>query len=361
MKYRIMGNIVNITIENKEIEEILMNELKLYEKDTGEENINIYIVDKIELNDKYSNTPSIHKTFDNGFIANFGSNKVLYKKENQIIDIYLEIDMRKSFLRKFLSMAYKYNYETVGQIIHELILVPANFFIQNKALIHASSMKHERTGKTILFGGTGGVGKTSLELLLCRDLEYSFISDDIAIVDNSGAVYPNLSFPKIYAYNVVGNVELRNLIFKDKNIIDKFQWNLKKRLRGDSSVRRALSPLYLYKKIEIKKRNVDEYYMLYKTNTVDNITIEKLNYRDASDMTLKIIKNEYQSVFQHITWHEYNCKLMGFNPILKLDDILDRWLDLYMQLFKNIQCYTVKIPIDIKHDEFLSEMKKKFK
>jgi hypothetical protein len=361
MKYKIMDNIVGITIEDKEVKEILMNELKLYEEDRGKTNINIYIVDKIKFDYKYSNTPSIHKTFNNGFLADFGSNKVLYKRKNNITEIYLEINMKKNFLRKFLNIAYRYNFENIGHIIHELILVPANFFIHNKAIIHASSMKHRITGKTILFGGTGGVGKTSLELLLCRELEYNFISDDIAIVDNNGIIYPNLSFPKIYAYNVVENIELKNLIFQDKNVIDKLQWSFRKKLRGNSSVRRALSPLYLYNNIETKENKIDEYYMLYKSKTVNKIAIEKLNFEDAADMTLQIIKNEYHSVFQHITWHEYNCKLMGFKPILELDDMLNRWLDLYLQIFKNIQCYTIKIPMDINHDEFLSVMKKRFK
>ncbi|SMC09972.1 hypothetical protein [Nitratiruptor tergarcus] len=361
MKYKIMDNAVNINIVNHKLRELLEKELRIYKKTQENENIKINIVDKLKINNKYSNNPSIHTTFRNGFLANFGGNKVLYKKNDNIIEIDVEINMKKNYLRKFLNISYRYNFENIGHIIHELILVPTIFFFYNKAIVHASSMKHHRKEKTILFGGTGGVGKTSLELLLCKELEYSFISDDIAIIDNIGNIYPNLSYPKIYAYNVINNNKLKKLIFKNKNFMDKLQWNIMRKLKGDSGVRRAISPLLLYNNIETGKNKIDEYYILYKTNTINQITIEKLNSENAAYLSLKIIRNEYNSIFQHIIWHEYNCSLMKYKPILKIDEILNRWLKIYLNVFKNIQCYLVKIPTSIDHNDFLSFMKNKFK
>ncbi len=360
MTYRIFGKKIKINIECLEIKHILEKELSIYPKsDENTSDVDIYFIEKLLLDEIYSNSPAIHKTFKNGFLANFGSNKILFKKEEKL-KIYIQINKTKKFLGKFRSIGYRHNIENVGQILHELILVPINFFYSDRALIHASSMKNLNTNKTLMFGGTGGVGKTSLELLLCKELDYSFISDDIAIVVDK-KVFPNLSYPKIYAYNVEENKNFENLLFKGRNLIDKIQWNFLKKLKGLNRVRRAISPDEIFSSIEIESNNIDEYYLLFRTNNVNSIEFEEINYNQASQLTLDIIKNEYHSILQHIIWHEYNANLMNFQSILNTEQIYANWLNIYMNIFKNIKCIIVKIPIDIQHDEFLSQMKDKFK
>jgi len=359
MKYKIMGNIVDVKVNDREVRNVLIDELSIYDKAQEQADVNLYIVDDVNLECVYSNTPSIHKTVENGFLADFSGNKVLYKKEG-VLEIYVELNKRKNFLRKFISMEYKNNIENIGQLLHELVFIPINFFIGNKTIIHSSSMKNTITGKSVMIGGTGGVGKTSLELMLCRDLNYSFISDDIAVVDDECNIYPNLASPKIYAYNLAGNDSLKSLIFKKRNFMDKLQWWFIKNIRGNNNVRRAVSPQLLYKNYETCKNRLGDYFVLYKSNDVNEITVTELDAKEASSLTLDIMKNEYHSVFQHITWHEYNCRLMNFKPIVVLDSILAKWLGTYNEIFKSIKCYSVKIPVDISHEQFLSEMKKKF-
>ena len=53
--------------------------------------------------------------------------------------------------------------------------------------------------------GKGGVGKTSIEIDFCLNNKMSFLTDDIAIGDVNGDVYPNYNWPKIYGYNLLGN------------------------------------------------------------------------------------------------------------------------------------------------------------
>lgn len=360
MTYLIFDKKIKINTECLEIKYIVEKELSIYpQSDKNTSDIDIYFVEKLLLDEIYSNSPVIHKTFKNGFLANFGSNKILFKQEEKL-KIYIQIDKTKKFRGKFLSMGYRYNIENIGQILHELVLVPINFFYSDRALIHASSMKNLNTNKTLMFGGTGGVGKTSLELLLCKELNYSFISDDIAIVA-SNKVFPNLSYPKIYAYNVEKNKDFENLLFRERDLIDKFQWNFLKKLKGPNRVRRAISPAKIYSSIEMESNNIDEYYLLFRTNGVENIEFEEISYNQASQLTLDIIKNEYHSVLQHIIWHEYNANLMGFESILNIEQIYSNWFNSYMNMFKNIKCTIVKIPIDIQHDTFLGQMKDKFR
>ena len=88
----------------------------------------------------------------------------------------------------------------------ELLQQPLN--VSDLSLIHASGVVLSN-GKAILLGGTGGIGKTSLELELCLNEKASFLTDDIAVIDKEGFLWPNLSFPKIYGYNLAGNKALK--------------------------------------------------------------------------------------------------------------------------------------------------------
>ncbi len=360
MIYNIFGKNIQINIKNSELKEILLKELEIYGKgDIEKLDYTINFIEKIELSGIYSNTPSIHKTLNNGFFCDFGICKVLFTKVDNL-KINVEYKASESYLSKFRSIMYRNSSENIGQVLHELIFIPLNFFDKERTIIHSSSMKNLDTNRTLMIGGTGGVGKTSLELLLCRELNYSFISDDIAVVDNKGLLYPNLAFPKIYAYNVIDNKELKNVLFMNRTVIDKMQWDIRKKLRGNSSVRRSISPQDIFKSIETSFNKIDDYYILFKTNEANRIIVKDISSEMASEMTLEILKNEYHSVFQHITWHEYNCRLMGYEPVLRLEDIFSNWKNLYNKIFTEINCKIVKIPLTIKHQEFLKEMKSIF-
>ncbi|MBA1420216.1 MAG: hypothetical protein FAF03_04965 [Epsilonproteobacteria bacterium] len=360
MIYEIFGRNIQINIENIQLKNILKEELQHYLINNKNADVIITIGEHFPKEQEFSNTPTIHKSFKNAFLSDYGSYKILYINDVQL-NIYVSMENINNFLRKFISIDFRENYDRIGHIVHELVLVPLNLFFNDRALIHASTMKNLYNGRTVMFGGTGGVGKTSLELLLCRELNYSFISDDIAIVTKDSGVYPNLAYPKIYAYNVENNKSLEKILFSNKPYIDKLQWNFIKKYRGNNRVRRSISPSKIYNSIEVNKNYVDEYYVLFKTNTVTSIEIFPITEEEATSVSFKIIQNEYQSVFQHIIWHEYNCELMNFSPLITMKNINQVTVDIYENFFKKVKCYKIKIPIDIKHDEFLNQMKDKFK
>jgi len=348
-------------IEDIEIAEILKERLNVYPIADGDYDIEINFVKKINISSNYFNNPSTHFTFKNGFVIDFGTIKVRYTKEELLLKIDVEVNKRDSFISKFRSINYESTIDSIGELLHELVLIPMNFFDQDCALIHASSMKNTNTQKVIMIGGTGGVGKTSLELALCRELGYSFISDDIAVVSSDLAIYPNLSYPKIYAYNISNNIDLYKSIFTNRSFVDKFQWSLLKKIRGSNKVRRSISPSSLFNSYEKYANKIDSYYILSRTDKVDNIEIKELKSEDAAEMTLKIIKNEYTSVLQHIIWHEYNALLYGSYPIIKELNLYKKWFEIYKKIFSNIDCFVIYVPVNISHNDFLKTMKSNFK
>ena len=226
---QIFGKNIKFEIMDKQLENILINELKLYNSiTTNKIDVKIHFTPKlIQLNEQYI-SPNIHTTTRNGFLADYGCCKILYLKED-ILKIYIEI-RKSSFIQKFKSFDFNTTVEAVGTILHELVLIPMIYFFDNLTIIHASSFKNIKSGETYIIGGTGGVGKTSLELLYCKKNNFSFISDDIAVIDDNGNIYPNLSYPKIYAYNATNN-NLTKLILSDDTFAGKIHWYLMKKIR----------------------------------------------------------------------------------------------------------------------------------
>ncbi len=353
----IFGKSVKFIFEDERVAKTLSNELALY-MDSPHSNIDVEVIFvKKMINIKYQYiSPAIHTTTHNGFLAHYGSSKVFYIKKENVLKIYIEI-LKTSLLIKCISVDFNTALESVGTILHELVLVPMTYFYDDLTIVHASSFKNKNTNKVYLIGGTGGVGKTSLELLYCKKNNYSFISDDIAVVDNKGNVYPNLSFPKIYAYNVGSDKEFEKFVLSNDSIYGKFQWHFIKMLRGEKRVRRRLSATTLYGQVEQNSSNINNYNILARNNQQKDITKERIaNIDDVVQNTLNIIKNEYHTFHQHIVWHEYNCLINNIKPIIRLEQSFATTKEILYSCFRNTENYYIKIPNNLKHSDFISNM-----
>jgi hypothetical protein len=279
-------------------------------------------------------------------------------KEKQIVAIDFKINensgIRKS-IRKQVNIQYTNRTENIGQILHENVLVPLMLLRSDRLVTHASGVQLS-TNKAILFGGTGGVGKTSIEIMLCQDSDNQFIADDICIIDEKAMVYPNLNYPKIYAYNLVGNKELKEQLSKDQSLGDKIQWNLRKKI-GLDKVRRKLDPALIFGLSTKEKMEVASYFFVFRSQ-VDEITIEDISAESATNYSSLIIKNEYSALYNHIRWHEYNRKALGMDVLISENAINMKLEELGKLFFTRTRSYLLKIPSNMPHDQFLSEFKK---
>ena len=236
------------------------------------------------------------------------------------------------------------------------MLVPSIHFYDDLAIIHASCVYDQKTKKAILFGGTGGVGKTSIEMQCCKNNDYDFVSDDITVVDKEGYIHPNLAFPKIYAYNIDGSsIKYKDLFNEKPTLLNKAHWNFTKQLRGKAKVRRRVSPAHFYKGIINHKIKNADYKILSRfsgdISSFKNIPLEK---DIAIEATLKIILNEYSSFYQHVRWHEYNSSIGGYAPILKMNTIESNFRSIYGSFFENNNIELLSYPSSIKHSDFLA-------
>ncbi len=362
--FLIFGKAIRIKSSDVFISAILEKEMSLYPSLLNQDfNILIEQVDKVDVNGILSSNPGIHSFTENGFVYSLGPVVTRFYFEDGELD-HIQFSIKHSglgmrILRKWMNIQFTSHKEAVGQWLHEHILVPLAFTFPEFSVVHASAVQ-TKEGKTLLFGGTGGVGKTSLEINLCRDHNCSFVSDDICVVDSDGSAYPNLAYPKIYAYNIDGNPKVKKAIFKGRNLADKLQFKLHS-LRGKNFIRRRISPEVFYGKITNSKTPISGFFILFRDQSSE-ISFEKITASKAANLNALVISREYNSFFDHLVWDEYNALAMDSKLKMAFEKILKNVSNNLEKGLSDLDhCYLVRIPSKISHTEYQTQMVSKLK
>ena len=352
----IFGQSVSFSTDNSRIFSALDSVLELYPDSINETDINIEInIDNyIKTENLLHNNPKDHFTYYDGFGIEYGE-FFIYHQINKKINIRCFIK-ELNFLKQFRSIGFSNLEESLSLLIHEFILLPIMNFIPQYAPLHVSAFKSNKNGDLLLFGGTGGVGKTSLELLFCGELNYSFVADDMVVVNTNSEVYPNLSYPKIYAYNLESNESMTNTLLKGRGLMDIAHWYIRKKVKGLSSVRRSVAVDKLYKTFEVDKVKATKYYFLFRTNTVSEIKVESVSKDMAISNSIRILKNEfYPTFYRKIDLYEYNCNLgKGTSPLVSMVNIDNNLNQVFNQFFNEVDSFIIKIPLKMKEKDFLT-------
>jgi len=358
--YSFFGITSNLEVTNKAYSKILTKELECY-KINGK-NASILITDDWSSFDEkiISINPSIHLYGPNCiYIKNKLLNVAFVFNENGVlVTVYFKLNYVKSpfrsVLRKWLNMQFTNRIENIGQIFHELVLVPLTFFQDNLVPIHAAGFTN--LDKGFLLGGTGGVGKTTIEIDFCLNNKMAFLTDDIAIGSVNGEVFPNYNWPKIYGYNLVGNKILSEKISKTKSFLSSIHWFLHKNIFGIDKVRRRISSFNLYENTALKNVPLGHYFILNKKDC-EELNCEEIELDKAIKMTVEIIISEYSAFFNHISWHEFNALSNNEKPILTKKTLEQKWTKNLYQLFENKKIRLLNIPLNIPHATFKKQVK----
>lgn len=223
----------------------------------------------------------------------------LIEKKNSLIAIVRNEEILKAFFcivphrnfifklgQRWLSNQFTIREEYIGQIFHENVLLPAMTCLDDVLPIHGAAFKYNDI--TFLIGGKGGVGKTSIELRLCFHRGASFIADDMAIL-YKGQLSPNLSYPKIYRYNLVGETALHKKLFSSLSWLRKLHWSLYPALlRKEPRIR--INPLQHYK---IEDGGQIQYYIIVSRTDKEGVFAHSpMNIKDAAELTSAIMQHE---------------------------------------------------------------------
>jgi hypothetical protein len=352
--------LINIKYPNDIINKTLDEQFSYYEtfSENDEPDLIINLVENFDHLKVLQRNPSIHSEIENGFIADFTNFKTAFYKKNGKLECALNIkssgNIFFSFLRKVNNIEFATREERIAQILFESVLIPALFFDDKKILIHSSGFVNNNKG--ILIGGTGGSGKTSLELELCLNQGYSFTNDDIAVVNLNAELLPNLAHPKIYGYNLVNNDHLKRNLLKNRTLLDITQWHLKSKLFGSAKVRRRLfirdNFNFTNQKVKLTK-----YFILTKEERED-IVVEKISHEKAVQLHLNVILAEYSQLINNIYWHEFNSVANNRIPILTYSQLNETWGKNSESILSQLDNYIIRIPFNIKHEDFLKTVSK---
>ena len=363
ISYHIFNKVVQFHFHNEEGEKlkpIILENFSLYEQvdDLRRPDLIIHLGSNMSQIPIKAVNPSLHFELENGFRSLYPKITVDLAKEGKTVITKIGLQNVKNpfiaYLKKLNNKQYHSISERIAQIVYELVLVPSIYFDNSKFLLHSSAFKRQ-DGGAILIGGTGGVGKTSIEIELCMNRGYTFIADDISVIDDDGYVWPNLSFPKIYAYNLKNNHKLKSLIFKQRPLHDKLAWKFKLLFSGAAGVRRTISPVEAYTDYEKNRVKFENYFILVKKN-IKKLSLEKIDAQIATEMSIQIMQTEYAAFNNHILWHEFNCKALNIDPIIKLETVFNQWKKQCLKVLKNTNCYQINIPLNMDHKVFMANV-----
>jgi hypothetical protein len=356
--YHLLGKVYKINTIDSSEGELLHQELEIYP--IAEQNatidITINYVHQLENKTPILRNPSIHSYFDTGFrLELINASIEFYFSHRQLVRIDFCIKQGskiRALANKWFSYQFTNRKESIGFIFHELVLIPSAFFFQDLSVVHASAIDDDGA---ILFGGTGGVGKTSLELELCNHHKKSFFADDIVVVNNKGETFPNLSYPKIYGYNLVNNEDLRKKIFSQAGFFDKIHWQTRKSI-DPAIVRRRMNPIELYGRVSNQPKKLKTFYILAKDGNVKQVEIHAITKENAAQLNKLVLETEYQIFYKHVLWDEFNSLIASSDPKLSYMILTKRIEQNFLSALANAATYVVKIPLKINHNEFLKQM-----
>ncbi len=356
--YHMLGKIYQINTIDSFEGEILHQELGIYPIAKQDDTIDITInyLDKLENKIPILKNPSIHLYYKDSFRWELINASIEFHFNNkQLIQIDFCIKQGgkiKAMANKWFSYQFTNRKESIGFIFHELVLIPSAFFSPDMSVVHASAIDADGA---ILFGGTGGVGKTSLELELCNNHNKNFFADDIVVVNNKGVAFPNLSYPKIYGYNLVNNEDVRKKIFSQTGFFDKLHWQTRKSI-NPAIVRRRVNPVDLYGHITNQPKKLKTFYILVKDGTVNQIEKSNIGKEEASKLNSLVLETEYHIFYKHLLWDEFNSMIASSAPRLNYADLTENIEQNFLSTLTNAESYIVKIPLHIKHNKFLEQM-----
>lgn len=357
-RYKIFGKIYQINTTDSYEGHILHEELNVYPKADTDDTTDIIInyLDKLDNKTPVLQNPSIHLYFSQSFKLELNNASIEFhfeKNKLKSIDFCIKQgSVLRATANKWLSYQFSNRKESIGFIFHELVLIPSAFFFPDLTVVHASAIDDNGV---ILFGGTGGVGKTSLELELCYKQGKSFFADDIVIINNKGVAFPNLAFPKIYAYNLVNNEQVKKRMFANAGILDKIHWYSRKMI-NPAIVRRRVNPVKLYDHVAHHPKKIKTFYILVKDGTVKTVTMDKISTGEAARLNKLVLETEYNIIYKHLLWDEFNSIVNKKDARMSYPDLIHKIETNFLQALTNIETFIIKIPLNIGHQDYLKQV-----
>jgi hypothetical protein len=364
IKRKIASLNIHIDGPDNESMRILDSELALYSEYDSDRAADV-IIDVCENSDVLakkkakSRNPTIFSALEDGVAMKFGLAHVFWSLTSTPIRVqFAPPPISKNWIKKLRSIQYTYPHEAIGQIFHELVLIPMiqMFFSDRFAVIHGSSVGTPE-GDVYVFSGTGGVGKTSMMLELVEEQKYDFIADDITVLSSEGNVHANFAFPKIYGYNTLGSPSMKKKLLGATSYADRIAWNLQMKRMGPSGVRRRVNPKEFFDGQISQSGKLKKFFILFRTET-KNLSLESVSASKATEMNLHVMKSEYAILYNHLHWYQFNClgTKSGIDERLSYDRMWEKSRAIQLATLENVECLKINVPMKMTAQELKDQL-----
>lgn len=126
-------------------------------------------------------------------------------------------------------------------VLYEIVdpLLWCAMLARDATFVHAGAVA-DPEGRGILLLGLGGVGKSTTVLDLVCNEGWSYLSDDLAIVDSTSTIVRYPKYLQVYAYNTDAVPGLEHRMLAGRSVADRAHWRLRRRLLGAKQARRRV-------------------------------------------------------------------------------------------------------------------------
>lgn len=348
MKYLIAGQTISLSGKIPQVLDCLQTELRLYPLSEEPPDISLSIE---PCQDSEVTGLAYPMSFERANFLRFRYSwvDVAWHKSDSVVDVIMNWKGPSThWRRKITGIQYSHPMEDVGMMFHELVLVPAiqMYFNHHVVPIHASAVE-THDGRGIVFSGLGGVGKTTISMLLYREHGCRFLADDMVFLDKTGRLWPNYAYPKFYAYNLDLAKDLRRIVFSERGILDKCMWEAGRRLRSPSRVRRRVDPTLVSPAGLSSGVQMDHLIFMIRVDCSEP-EIVSIESDRATALILDILWTEYSTaLYNNLRWHRYNQAAFGHKPLVDVDDMFRMFQVLLKHTLRKIRCDLVIIPFSM--------------
>ncbi|SEM81150.1 hypothetical protein SAMN05216436_10813 [bacterium A37T11] len=222
-----------------------------------------------------------------------------------------------------------------------------------QSYMHASSFQKE--DKTIAIVAWGGIGKTTAMLKLVGEQGWKFLSDDLGLIDTEGNLYRSPKKMQIYAYNLEGQPRLKELLTKGRGLLDRINWNYRKKYKGIKKVRRRVSAETLFgDDLVSKTAPLTHVFFIERVNNSEfsqrQLSVEELSQRAANTVMSEI--DPYHKIIVAL------CTAQNDSILPEYSSLYQSTKSILSKAFSNINPILIRIPLHAGPNELVGYLNK---
>lgn len=189
--------------------------------------------------------------------------------------------------------ASKFVYDVFVPLVQSILLK------KNASFIHAGVLHGTQGG--VVFCGQGGSGKTSATSYLCfkHPGKWSFLSDDLGIIDEQGKLFLNPMALNVYPYNTASFPELESFIYDSMSPLERLNWWARENFKSHKSALKRIAPPKKY--IGTRNSSVHTIFHLerYDMHSPKIIKMSDVDFAKLEKNILLYELDNKQSIFTH--------------------------------------------------------------